>query len=158
MNYTFADYEELILAALAGLKAPDGPLAVLAGFAGEIVLTEAGLLLVLLNRFPAALVEISDAAYQPFPHPYFTQEVTVSLSVCARSLRSQDEARGGEAGAYAILHQIREKLLGLKLAADLLPLLLVRERKVAATFAEELKYVTVYEAQYKFTNPRVSAA
>jgi hypothetical protein len=157
-NYTFQDYEDLILAKLAALKAPAGALAELKGFAGEIVLTDAGLLAVLLNRFPAVLVEISDAAYSPGPNPFYTQEVTVTIHICSRSLRSQDEARGGEAGAYATLDSVRQKLLGQKLAADLLPLLLVKEAKMAAGLTEANEYIVIYAATYKFTNTRIQEA
>ena len=72
MNYTFQGYEEALLAKLASLKAPDGYLKELKGFAGEIVLTDTGLLAVLLNRFPAVLVEITEAAYTPGPPPMST--------------------------------------------------------------------------------------
>ncbi len=123
--------------------------------AGDIVLTESGLLLVLLNRFPAVLVEIGAAAYQPGGHPFFTQEVTATLHVCSRSLRSQEEARGGEAGAYTILHDLRSRLLGQKLREDLQPLLITDERKAATGLTEANEYIVVYVAQYKFTNPRI---
>ena len=94
MNSSFKDYEDAILARLASLAQPDSLLRELKGFAGEIVLSETGLLLVLLNRFPAVLVEISEAVYTPGPHPFHTQEVTATMHVCSRSLRSQEEARG----------------------------------------------------------------
>jgi len=155
MNYTFQDYEEFLLARLASLKAPDGNLKELKGFAGEIVLTDTGLLAVLLNRFPAVLMEISEAVYTPGPHPFHTQEVTAVLHVCTRSLRSQDEARGGEEGAYAILHNVRTLLLGQVLAVDLGPLLPAAETKAAAGFSEANEYIVVYQAKYKFTNSRI---
>ena len=155
MNYSFQDYEELLLAKLASLKAPEGYLKELKGFAGEIVLTDMGLLAVLLNRFPALLVEIAEATYIPGPHPFHTQEVTAVLHVCTRSLRSQDEARGGEAGAYAILHDVRTLLLGKALAVDLQPLLIAAETKAAAGLSEANEYIVVYQAKYKFINSRI---
>ena len=155
MNYTFDDYESAVLAKLTSLSSPGGYLKELKGFAGEIVLTETGLLAVLLNRFPAVLVEISDAAYSPGPHPFHTQEVTALLHVCSRSLRSQAEARGGEAGAYTILHDVRTLLLGQKLAEDLQPLILAGENKTAAGLTEANEYIVIYVAKYKFTNLRI---
>jgi hypothetical protein len=155
VNYTFDDYEQLLLGKLSPLKAPDGVLKELKGFAGDIVLTEAGLLLVLLNRFPAALIEIPEATYSPGPHPFHTQEVTAHLHICSRSLRSQDEARGGDAGAYTLLHQVRSLLLGQILAADLQPLLLTAESKVGVGQTEANEFIVIYLAKYKFINPRI---
>jgi hypothetical protein len=155
MKYTFDDYESLILGKLVSLQAPGGQLKELKGFAGEIVLTDTGILAVLLNRFPAVLVEIVDAAYRPGGHPYYSQTVTVRLHILSRSLRSQDEARGGEAGAYAILHQVRTLLLGWKPAADLQPLILSKENKTAAGLTETNEYIVVYTADYLFDNLRI---
>ena len=155
MNYSFKDYEDAILARLASLGQPEGLLRELKGFAGEIVLSETGLLLVLLNRFPAVLVEISEATYTPGPHPFHTQEVTATLHVCSRSLRSQEEARGGDAGAYTILSELRRLLLGKALADDLLPLLLTNESKVGAGLTEANEYIVIYAAKYKFINSRI---
>jgi hypothetical protein len=155
MNYTFDDYEAALLAELLPLKAPGGYLAELKGFAGEIVLTDTGILAVLLNRFPAVLVEIVDAAYKPGGHPYFAQTVTVRLHILSRSLRSQDEARGGEAGAYTILHEVRTLLLGRKLAENLQPLILTKESKTAAGLTEANEYIVVYTADYNFDNLRI---
>ena len=155
MNYTFDDYESALLGKLASLSAPGGYLKELKGFAGEIVLTDTGLLAVLLNRFPAVLVEIADATYVPGGHPFHTQEVTALLHICSRSLRSQAEARGGEAGAYTILHDVRTLLLGQKLAEDLQPLLLTGESKTAAGLTEANEYIVIYVAKYKFINPRI---
>lgn len=158
MNYTFDDYEKAILAKLLSLKAPEGYLAELKGFAGEIVLTDTGILAVLLNRFPAVLVEISEATYSPGPHPFHSQEVTALLHICSRSLRSQDEARGGEAGAYTILNDVRTLLLGQPLAANLQPLTLAGEKKTAAGLTEANEYIVIYVAQYKFNNLRIQQA
>jgi hypothetical protein len=155
MNYTFADYEQQFLTALTSLAAPDGPVKTLKGFAGEMVMTEAGLVLITLNTFPAVLVEITEAVYLPGGHPFHTQTVSATLHVCSRSLRSQEEARGGEAGAYPLLHAIRSLLLGRKLAEDLQPLLLTRERKIAGTITPEMEHIMVYAATYQFTNPRI---
>lgn len=155
MNYTFDDYESALLSKLASLQAPEGYLKELKGFAGEIVLTDTGLLAVLLNRFPAVLVEIADAAYSPGPHPYHSQEVTALLHICSRSLRSQAEARGGDAGAYKILHDVRGLLLGQRLKTDLQPLTLVGESKTAAGLTEANEYIVIYQAKYKFTNLRI---
>jgi phage gp37-like protein len=154
MNYTFKDYEDQLLGRLSPLQG--APLAELKGFAGEIILTESGLLLVLLNRFPAVLVEISGADYIPGPVPFWSQEVTATVQVCARSLRSQEEARGGEAGAYFILHEVRRLLLGQKLAENLLPLSLAAERKTATGLTEANEHIMIYEAKYKFTNSRLT--
>ena len=77
------------------------------------------------------------------------------LHVCSRSLRSQAEARGGEAGAYTILHEVRTLLLGQKLAEDLQPLLLAGESKTAAGLTEANEYIVIYVAKYKFTNLRI---
>lgn len=156
MNYTFDDYEAAILGKLASLSAPAGYLKELKGFAGEIVLTDTGILAVLLNRFPAVLVEITEAAYSPGPHPFHSQEVTALLHICSRSLRSQEEARGGEAGAYAILHDVRTLLLGQSLALpNLQPLTLAGESKTAAGLTEANEYIVIYAARYKFTNLRI---
>jgi hypothetical protein len=155
VNYTFDDYEAAILSKLAPLSAPAGYLKELKGFAGEIVLTESGLLAVLLNRFPAVLVEIADAAYSPGPHPFHSQEVTALLHVCSRSLRSQAEARGGDEGAYTILHNVRTLLLGKQLAADLQPLILAGESKTAAGLTEANEYIVIFVAKYRFSNLRI---
>lgn len=155
MNYTFEDYEGLLLARLSSLQAPAGVVKDLRGFAGDIVITETGLLLVLLNRYPAVLVEITEAAYQPGPNPFYTQTVTATLHVCSRSLRRQEEARGGEAGAYALLDLVRRNLLGKQLAVDLLPLLLVSEGKVGVGLTEANEHVVIYQAKYQFINPRI---
>lgn len=155
MNYTFDDYESALLAKLLSLKAPGGYLKELKGFAGEIVLTDTGILAVLLSRFPAVLVEIVEAAYRPGGHPYFSQTVTARLHILSRSLRSQDEARGGEAGAYAILHDVRSLLLGRRLAHDLQPLVLAKENKTAAGLTEANEYIVVYTADYTFDNLRI---
>jgi hypothetical protein len=155
MNYTFDDYEKAILVKLLSLKAPGGYLAELKGFAGEVVLTDTGILAVLLGRFPAVLVEIVDATYQPGGHPFFAQTVTARLHVLTRSLRSQDEARGGETGAYTVLHDVRSLLLGRKLAEDLQPLKLTKENKTAAGLTEANEYIVVYTADYSFDNLRI---
>jgi hypothetical protein len=155
MNYTFADYERLLLERLAIMQAPWGPLAEMAGFAGQIVPSESGLLLVLLNRFPALLVEIREAEYTPGPYPYHTELVTAVLHVCCRSLRSQEEARGGDAGAFMLLAEVRRLLLGVKPAEDLQPLLLVNQSLAAAGLSEDNEHLVIYQARYNFTNPRI---
>jgi hypothetical protein len=81
--------------------------------------------------------------------------VTVQLHVCSRSLRSQDEARGGQDGAYAILHAARNLLLGWKLAETLLPLEAVAFTKAASGLTEANEYIVIYQAKYRFTNPRI---
>jgi hypothetical protein len=153
-NYGFSDYESMILTRLAPLAAPAGRVPVLRGFAGDIALTEAGLF-ILLNQFPAVLVEILEGTYKPASIPYWYQVVTVLLHVCGRSLRSQDEARDGSSGVYGLLADIRTLLLGWYPAADLLPLLLISETKAATGLTEANEWIVVYHARYQFTNPRI---
>lgn len=154
-NYSFSNYEGMILTRLAPLAAPAGPVPVLRGFSGEIALTEAGLY-ILLNQFPAVLVEVLDAKYVPTSLPYYRQDVEVLLHVCDRSLRSQDEARAGSSGVYDLLAAIRALLLGWYPAADLLPLVLTGEIKAATGLTEANEWIVVYHARYQLTNPRIT--
>lgn len=153
MNYEFTDYEEALLALLAPMQAPAGPLLELKGYGGEIMLTEDGLVLVLLNRFPAVLVEITEANYSPGPGPLYTEEVKAALHVCARSLRSQDETRKGEAGCYALLREILSRLTGQKLKADLHPLLPAKVQRLVAGVREGQEHILVYRVEFQFSNP-----
>jgi len=154
MDYSFADYEAGVLAALEGLLAPAGPLLVLEGYAGQIRATEFGVE-VNLRGLPAALVEIEGADYEVSAHPYLTAEVRVVVYVAARSWREQAEARSGEAGAYALLQAIRQALTGNTLGLEVRScgLLPVEERLIAGDQAQ-----VIYAARYRLWNDRVPAA
>lgn len=148
MNYSFDDYEAALLWALNDLAAPVGYLKTLKGYAGE--LDEETALDNFLRGFPGVLVEMSEAAYDIATMPFYSQDVTVSLLVGARSFRSQDEARGGDTGAFKILADLRRRLLGKTLGLEIQPLVIVRESKLASS-----PQTVIYLAQYKFTNDRI---
>lgn len=152
-NYDFSAYEDALLLALATMKVPQGKVRVLKGYAGEIVLTEDGLVLVLLDLFPAVLVEISGADYSPGPGALYTEKPKVAIHVCSRSLRSQDEARGGEAGCYVLLREILSRLTGKKLQADLHPLFPDRVQRLVAGVREGQEHILVYRMEFQFSNP-----
>lgn len=152
-NYEFTDYEDAILRALAPMRVPLGKLHILKGYAGEIVLTEDGLVLVLLNDFPAVLVEISGADYSPGPGSLYTETVKAAIHVCSRSLRSYDEARRGEAGCYPLLREILSRLYGKKLREDLHPLFAGSVQRLVAGVREGQEHILVYRMEFQFSNP-----
>ncbi|MBI4796861.1 MAG: DUF1834 family protein [Deltaproteobacteria bacterium] len=153
MNYDFSEYEDAILALLEPMRAPGGPLLELKGYAGEIILTEDGLVLVLLNRFPAVLMEISEASYSPGPGALYTENLTAALHVCARSLRSQEETRSGEAGCYVLLREILNRLTGKKPKDDLHPLFPQRVQRLVAGVRDGQEHILVYRMEFSFSNP-----
>lgn len=149
MNYSFDDYEAAILAALASLGVgEEGYLKTLKGYAGE--LDEDAALDTFLRGFPGVLVEVSQADYEAVTMPYYQQEVSVNLLVGARSFRSQEEARGGSAGAFTILADLRRLLLGQDLGLLIRPLLLIRESKLASSTK-----TVIYLAEYRLINDRI---
>lgn len=152
-NYDWTRYEQAVLDALEAMRAPNGKLLELKGYAGEIVLTDTGLVIVLLNRFPAVLVEIDGASYSPGPGAYYTETPTAVLYVCSRSLRSQDEARGGEAGCYPLMREILSRLTNRQLKADLHPLFPERVKRLVAGVREDQEHIMVYRMEFRFSNP-----
>jgi len=144
-NYSFAEYEEAVLEALAGI---DG-LQTLKGYAGE--LDEQGALEQFRRGFPGILVEISEAEYEIRTMPCYQQIVTVNVMVGDRSYRSQDEARA--AGVYNLLAAVRGVLLGKTLGLEIRPLVLRREVKLASSPSTVL-----YLAQYQIINDYVVEA
>ncbi len=153
MNYEFTVYEDAILSALEPMRAPNGKLLELKGYAGEIMLTDTGLVIVLLSRFPAVLVEISGADYFPGPGSCYTEKVKAAIHVCSRSLRSQDEARGGEAGCYPLLREILSRLTGRKPKDDLHPLFPQQVQRLVAGVREGNEHILVYRMEFQFSNP-----
>jgi len=142
VNYSFADYEEAILEALADME-----LKTLKGYAGE--LDEQGALEQFRRGFPGILVEISEAEYEIATMPYYWQAVTANLVIGDRSYRSQDEARTG--GVYGLLAEVRAALLGKTLGLEIRPLVLLREVKLASSTSTVL-----YLAQYQIINDYVA--
>lgn len=142
-NYTFADYEEAVLEALAEI---DG-LKTLKGYAGE--LDEQGALEQFRRGFPGILVEIGEAEYEISTMPFYQQTVTVNILVGDRSYRSQDEARA--VGVYSLLAAVQTALLGKTLDMDIRPLILRREVKLASSPSTVL-----YLAQYQIVNDYVA--
>lgn len=143
-NYSFEDYENAILAALAPLTY----LKTLAGYAGELDDVQA------MERFrrgfPGVLVEVAEAAYEIITMPYYYQEVTINLLVGDRSYRSQDDARGGDTGVYRILRDIQELLLGNTLGLEIRPIVPVRDVKLGSSV-----HTVLYLAEYRLINDRI---
>lgn len=152
-NYDFTAYEDAVLEVLAPMQAPSGKLMELKGYGGEIVLTDDGLVLITLGRFPAVLVEISGADYSPGPGQYYTEAPKVGIHVCSRSLRSQDEARGGEAGCYTVNREILSRLAGKKLKEDLHPLFPKTVQRLVAGVRDGQEHIMVYRWEFNFSNP-----
>jgi len=152
-NYDFTTYEEAVLRVLAPMLDPLGKVKILKGYGGEIVLTEDGLVLITLGNFPAVLVEISGADYSPGPGQYYTEAPKVGIHVCSRSLRSQDEARGGEAGCYPINREILSRLAGKKLKEDLHPLFPKTVQRLVAGVRDGQEHIMVYRWEFNFGNP-----
>ncbi len=149
MNYTFADYEAAILAALASLEAPNGYLKTLKGYAGE--LDEVSAFETFTRGFPGILVEIEGARYEPVTMPFHYQEINVNLLIGSRSYRDQDEARGGTTGVFTILNDVRTLLLGKDLNLEIRPLILNTEDKLPPLNPR----VVLYLAKYTIINDRI---
>ena len=147
MNYSFQDYENAVLEALTPLKQEnDGYLKVLKAYAGELGSEDALKRFFVIN-FPAVLVKVSRAEYEPADLECVRQTVTVDLLICARSYRSQDEARKGETGVYKILRDIRGSLSGNKLGLSIRPVMPRREWELGST-----PQLVFYAAQYIIIN------
>ncbi|MBW1992369.1 MAG: DUF1834 family protein [Deltaproteobacteria bacterium] len=153
MNYTFTDYEEAVLAALAELKSPEGYLLTLEGFAGQLGLDPETQHLEFFGRYPAVLVEVEGAEYEPESWPYWRETVTLNFLVVAKSYRSQDTARVGEAGAYAILADLRRLLVGNTLDLEVME---TGMEPVSVSRLQADQNMVIYEAKYRLVNPRMA--
>jgi phage gp37-like protein len=150
MNYGFDDYEAAILKALASLKVENGSyLKTLKGYAGE--LDEDAALDNFLRGFPGVLVEVSEADYSVLDIVQDYQETRVNLLVGARSFRSQDQARGGDAGAFTILKDLRRLLNRKDLGLEIRPLQIRKETKLASS-----PKTVIYLAEYVIINDSVT--
>lgn len=152
MNYSFADYETAVLAALEPLRQPAGYLKTLQGYAGEFAAEE--VLDLFLRGFPGILVEITEAVYErqkDHRESLHIQRATITLYLGARQWREQTQARSGEVGIYRMLADVRRLLLGNSLGLEILPLELYREAKVAAD-----RHTVLYLAEYILINPRIT--
>jgi hypothetical protein len=152
MGYSFADYENAVLTALAGLKAPAGYLQTLAGQAGQFQVNADGFVITTLQGFPAIIVEVVEANYQPNSITFYTQQVTINLYVVARSWRSQDDARSGDTGVYQILEDIRAALLGNTLGLNIRAVGLepFKEERLLAD-----QSMVIYLSSYRLINDKI---
>lgn len=151
MNYSFTDYENAVLAALRDLRRENGGyLAALEGYAGQIDTKEA--IKTWMGRFPAVAVAVIDADYPEAmrTNAYWGQLTRVYVFVGAQSWRGQDEARKGAVGAYQILKDLRDRLLGKTLGLEIRECSLRRE----SVLASELTTV-IHVAEYQIVNDRI---
>ncbi len=153
-NYEFTAYEDALLALLEPMRAPMGKLMELKGFNGEVMPVESNLVVVLLNRFPAVLVEISGADYEAGPGDGYTEKSQAVIYVCANTLRDQGDERTGEFGCYPLLREILNRLTGKKIKEDIHPLFPKRvERLVGGQVMDSNEHVLVYRMTFDFSNP-----
>jgi len=153
LNYTFTDYENAVIAALAPLTY----LKTCQGYSGQF--DDRSVWEQFLARFPGVLVEIAAAEYVqtelPFPPVIVTQTVTVQLYVAALSWRDQAAARKGATGitgAYTILADIRKYLLGKTLGLQIRPVVPQGEFKINHELGSR---VVLYGARYLIVNDRI---
>jgi len=145
MDYSFKDYENAVLDALAPLSQENGGyLKTLEAYSGEFG-GEESLERFFIANFPAVLVRIVGAEYEPADIECDRQTVTVELLVCARSYRSQDNE--SEPGAYEILHDIRNLLVDSKLGLSIRPVMIRSEQELDGT-----SQLVFYVAQYIIVN------
>lgn len=154
MNYTFADYENAILSALAPLGSY---LKTLKGYSGQF--DDRSVWEQFLANFPGVLVEIAAAEYTPtnlpFPPLICMQTVTAQLYLGSLSWRDQKAARSGGVevvGVYTILNDIRKYLQGKTLGLEIRPLAPQAEFKINHDLGSR---VVLYGARYQIINDRI---
>lgn len=151
MNYSFTDYEDAVINALADLRRENGGyLAELNGYAGQLDTETA--LRTWMGRFPAVTVGVPGAVYPDAARSnvYWSQEVKVMVFAGAHSWRGQAAARGGAVGVHQILADIRSRLLNKTLGLEIGGCYLLTE----SVYASDLTTV-IYGAEYQIHNHRI---
>lgn len=144
MNYNLKDYETAIVNTIDSL----GYLKTVKGYSGEFT-TEASFRQ-FSGNLPSVLVRIERVGYNWQDNQFFTQILTVSLLICTRSWRTQDDARNSNVGVYTVLDDIRTLLLGKRLSLQIMPIELLEEIEIGADLQNVL-----FGARYQITNPRI---
>ncbi len=151
MNYSFTDYEDAVIAALAALKRENsGYLKALEGYAGQ--LDSAAAMKTWMGRLPAVAVAVPDADYPESgrTNAFWQQNARVYVLVGAQSWRGQKEARGGVVGSHVILQDIRARLLGKTLGLEIRECRIVRESVMASD-----QTTVIHVAEYQIINDRI---
>jgi phage gp37-like protein len=151
MNYSFTDYEDAVINALADLRRENGGyLAELNGYAGQLDTPTA--LKTWAGRFPAITVAVPNASYPEGSrsYDYWGQYVKVLVFIGAQSWRGQAAARGGEIGGAKILADVRSRLLNKELGLGIRGCFPVREQVLASD-----QTTVIYVAEYQIINDRI---
>lgn len=153
--YTIEQFEDGIITRLAPLKVGYAPVAesdpaiyrtvrTIKSYQGE--LDDEDSIARAIRLFPAILAMYVGSDYEEHGARKI-EKPTFTLFVCDKSLRSEEEARRGGSenpGTYAMLNGIRNRLYDSRLALDISPLSLLRERPVWFS-----KGVSIYSAEYE---------
>lgn len=156
MNYSFTDYEDAVIAALAELHRENGGyLAELNGYAGQLDTPTA--LKTWAGRFPAISVAVPEAMYPDASrsNEYWGQYVKVFVFIGAQSWRGQAAARGGAVGGSIvggsqILADVCRLLLNKDLGLEIRGCFPVRESVLASDLT-----TVIYVAEYQIINDRI---
>jgi phage gp37-like protein len=143
MNYTITQIEDAIIDKLSGLKASLG-VKTIKSYQGELDNEEE--IARTARLFPAIIVMYVGSDYDEHGGRK-NEKPTITLFVCDKNLRAEEEARrggSGNPGTYAMLNGIRDLLYGSRLTLDIFPLSLLRERPIWFS-----KGVSIYSAEYE---------
>lgn len=151
-NYSFTDYEDAILAALAELKKENGGyLLALEGYGGQ--LDSEAALKVWAGRFPAVAVAVPQAEYPDTDRSnvYGGENVSIYMWAGAHSWRGQGEARKGVVGVHKIIMDIRRLIFNKTLGLAIRPCLPKRVTIFAST-----QTMVIYQLEYQIINDRIT--